>query len=138
MLKKILACLSCCLALTFLWIASSISLFSRYSSETEVYLEKNNSCAIITKVENNSLPFQFYKYGEACEVDKSQFDLEKTLREFDAKVLWTEDTESGKSYYAYAPKMRYSCQLKGKKINLHLFVGRDKVKMASPLVFGSY
>lgn len=138
MLKKICAYTSCLLVIVFLWVIWSTATFINYSNSSEIYLNKNNSCAKIVSVKNVEIPLQFYRYGEACEVNREQFNLDQVIKDFNAKILWTETTDFGKSYYAYSPNLKYSCSLKGQKVNLQIFVGKESVKLASPIIFGSY
>ncbi len=138
MFKKIFTYLSCILVLVFLWVISSNAVFTTYSSKSELYLRKNNSNSQILQVDSTLTPQYFYRYGEACEIQLNEFHIDKTLNDFEAKILWTETTEFGESYYAYSPKLKYSCTVNGKKVNLQIFVGKDTVKLASPIIFGSY
>ncbi len=138
MFKKIFTYSSCVLVLVFVWIISSSAIFITYSGKSELYLRKNNSNSQILQVDSTQTPLYFYKYGEACEIQLQKFDINKTLNELEAKVLWTETTEFGESYYAYSPKLRYSCTVNGQKVNLQIFVGRNTAKLASPIIFGSY
>ena len=138
MLKKIFAHLSCFLVIVFLWVIWSYPTFINYSNNSEIYQNKNNSCAKIVSVKNVDIPLQFYRYGEACEVNKEQFNLDQIINDFNATILWMETTDFGKSYYAYSKDLKYSCHLKGQKVNLQIFVGKENVKLASPIIFGSY
>ena len=138
MLKKALTIVCCALVISFAWVISSQAVFSSFSSKTEVYQRKNSSCADVTSISNEQLPLSFYRYGEAVTFDGKNFRLEEILDAFNASLKFTEQTEFGVSYYAYSKDLKYSCLVKGEKINLHVFINQDSVKLGSPILFGSY
>ena len=139
--KKIMSITFALLTLAFVWGINSTPLFKGYSSQYEVYLKSNSSNAQIINCCVKNLWKYFTRYGESCYVENfADFTDNPTsfIEELGGKVIFTEQTEKGVSYYGYSPKIKYSKVINGKTINLHLFVGSDYAKIGSPIIFGSY
>lgn len=136
MLKKWLTCALCACLIVGFSTFSIKPLFYHYANEFEIYT--GTSSERIYHVKENEFCFVFDARGEACLIDKDDFSLDVFLKEFSAKIIKTEQTDNGVSYYAVAPKMRYSVWLFNQTVNLHVFVGESTVKVASPIIYGSF
>lgn len=73
--------------------------------------------------------------GESAEFEN--FDLDGFLSRYDAEIIFKEELSDSVNYYCSAD-LPYSVELYGQKINLHICVRRDCVKVASPIIFGGY
>ena len=107
--------------------------FLSYASDYEVYFF-DGSYLPPQKISGNVLPFGVK--GEACEMEKTE--LEKLFLDFNASLLFSEEIDGGINYYAYSPKIKYRTKINGQTINLHVFLGKDKIKVGTPVIFGSY
>lgn len=65
------------------------------------------------------------------------FNLEKFLLQYGAKVVWREKLSDSVNYYC-AANLPYSVNLYGQTINLHVSVRGDTAKVGSPIIFGGY
>lgn len=137
MLKKVL--LLFCVGIITLYVVSiyQTPLFYKYSDSFTVYVGSNSSNADILNTNKSSFMFIKDKRGESCKINGS-FDLQSFLSEFDAQLVFTEQTEQGVSYYAYSNKVKYKQQIKSKPINLHVFIGKSGVTVGSPIIYGSF
>ena len=70
-------------------------------------------------------------------VEYTTFDLESFLKEVGGRVVFTEELSDSVNYYCTAD-LPYSVNLNGREINLHICVRQDRVKVASPIIFGGY
>ena len=139
MLKRLTVLFLCALTLIGCWWVNSNELFDGLNGiTTELYEHKNSSSAQISLASHLDYRFSTNKYGEACVVDRKDFCLAEFLSDFNASLIFTERLSHGVSYYAYSPQIKYSKNINGKKINIHVFVGDQNVKVASPIIFGSY
>lgn len=73
--------------------------------------------------------------GESAEY--GALDLDGYLKEVNGKVVFTEELSDSVNYYCTAD-LPYSVTISGQKINLHICVRKDGVKVASPIIFGGY
>lgn len=112
-------------------------LFNSYSESFEVYTKSASSNAVITTTTKDYYPLIFAKTGESCKI-KGEFDLTSFFIQTGAKLVFKEQTESGTSYYAYSKNIRYKKVINGKKVNLHVHVGKTDITVGSPIIFGSY
>jgi hypothetical protein len=91
------------------------------------------------KVVECSTPFSRLKLadvcGESCEYDNSS--VEDILRKYVGEVVFTETLSDSVNYYCKAD-LPYSIKLYGEEINLHISVKGEKIKVASPIIFGGY
>lgn len=73
--------------------------------------------------------------GESAEYDS--FDLESYLIKVNGAIVFTEELSDSVNYYCTAD-LPYSVNINGRTINLHVCVKSDRVKVASPIIFGGY
>ena len=135
MLKRVLTFLACFSFVCFLAVTCSRPLFSRYEKDVKIYLNSNSSLCEET-VQDKLL--QAGKTGESFCFLKGEIKVEQIFKDFSAEVIMVEQIEEGQSIYAYSKKIPYYKIIDGKKINLHVFVAKDTVKVGTPLIFGSF
>jgi hypothetical protein len=75
-------------------------------------------------------------------VDTFNFDLDAFLVRHQATIVFTEEIESGVSIYAYSKSVKYRKQIKGKIVNLQIFIPKEKqnkdITIGTPIIFGSF
>ncbi len=54
------------------------------------------------------------------------------------KLLWREENEDMKVFYAYSPRLKDDIKVHDKKVNLMISVSKNKVSIGTPLLYGSY
>lgn len=64
-------------------------------------------------------------------------DIDSLLKEFDAKIVFSEELSDSVNYYCKAD-LPYSVNLYGTEINLHVSVRGNTARVASPIIFGGY
>ena len=111
-------------------------LFSDYSDRYELYLKENSSVAEIVNADNYSFPFYVSVKGEACVVKCG--DEKEIIGDFNAKIIFTEETDDAVIIYAYSKKIPYEKIVSGKKVNLQIAKRNDVIKVGSPLIYGSF
>ena len=70
-------------------------------------------------------------------VEYREFDLDGYLKKVNGRVIFTEELSDSVNYYCTAD-LPYSVDINGQKINLHVCVRNESVKVASPIIFGGY
>ena len=138
MFKKITTLILSIFTLIVSWSLCSVSLFKDYQGQREVYLRENSSNCNIHNFEKDNTAYFTMRYGEACELKDVRQSPNEILNNFNAYLLFVENTEVGVSYYAYSPKIPYSIKINGYKVNIQIFAGEKSLKIASPIIFGSY
>ena len=119
----------------FLVITCSMPIFSKYKKQVKVYINSNSS--LCQETQGIKL-LQAGKMGESFSFNKGEIDIEKILSDFEADILFVENIKEGQSLYAYSKKIPYYKTISGRRINLHVFVTKDLVKVGTPLIFGSF
>lgn len=76
--------------------------------------------------------------SESCYIDKKGFNILDFLNKNNAKLVFTEQIESGCIYYAFSPTIKYMEKVKNEKINLQIFVGKNTIKAGAPLIYESF
>ena len=137
MFKKITATILSVLLLSTVPLFNAKPVFKGYSSEYEVYINSASSSAEIIRVSEKEFPFVKEVCGEAIKIELGQFSLEKFLEEFSAKVVFIEEISEGVSYYAFSKKIKYRKKIRGKTVNLQIFVG-ESVTVGTPIICGSF
>lgn len=87
----------------------------------------------------NCLALKKLTLGNVCGecAEYKSFDIEKYLASVNGKIVFCEKLSDSVNYYCEAD-LPYSVTLGGRKINLHVCVKDDGVKVASPIIFGGY
>ena len=111
-------------------------LFSDYADRYELYLKENSSVAEIVNADNYSFPFYVSVKGEACVVKCG--DEKEIIGDFNAEIIFTEETDYAVIIYAYSKKIHYEKIVSGKKVNLQIAKRNDVIKVGSPLIYGSF
>lgn len=127
-------CMAILTLVTFLNSGAVIKEEGKY----EVYLGSNSSNCKVVGVDKNEVKRFSLRYGESCEFSCESFDLVGLLDEYSAKIVYIEKTENGESYYCFSEKIKFSKTLNGKKVNLHVHWTKEKIKIGTPIIFGSY
>lgn len=65
------------------------------------------------------------------------FVLDEFLDAVGGEIVFCEELSDSVNYYCTAD-LPYSVNLYGKKINLHICMRKNSVKVASPIIFGGY
>ena len=139
--KKILSLAFVLISLSFVWSINSQPLFNGFGDRYEVYLKSNSSQAQIVSTLPQKVWLYFQRYGEACiisGVTKNNANPQNIIEDLGGEIIFIEETKEGTSYYGYSKNINYSQQIKGEKINLHLFVCGEYCKIGSPIIYGSY
>ena len=138
MFKRICTFFSIIIVLFGVFLLNYKPMFADFTDRLELYLDENSSNAQIISVE--TIDYRFIKNikGESFKIDKKCFSLDEFLNKTGGKVIFTETTEYGVSYYCYSNSIKYRKQIRGEIINLHVFVGKEQVTIGSPLIYGSF
>ena len=108
--------------------------FDCYEIYTSTYSSTENIIAVTTLKEYLSVA---KKKGESCR-GRGDASKDSIFSAFNARLIYIEETKEGTSYYGYSNKIKYQTEIKGGKVNLHVFVAKDYIKVGSPIIFGSF
>lgn len=136
MLKKCAVPFAVIIAVILIVFVSIAPIFNGYSTTFEIY--RGDSGSQIQTVDYKGYVLAGKIKGEAVTIDKQGFDLDKFLRAFRAKIKVMETVGQGVNYYAYSTKIPYSQRVKGKTVNLQIFMGETTVKVGTPMIYGSF
>lgn len=123
---------------SFLKFANGNSPLFCFADEIEIYFYDGSFC------EGVSASFSEYPFikgitGESCVIscddEKKPSDIAKKLG---GKILFSESTEEGVSYYGYSDKVKYKKRINGKVVNFQIFCCESRMKIGLPLIFGSF
>ena len=76
--------------------------------------------------------------GESFNVNNGEITPQQIIDEYSGTLVFTEKTEEGESFYAYSEKIAKYVKIYGRKVNLHIFVGKKTTVVGSPIIFGSF
>ena len=138
MFKKIFVfALSLILVSTF-FLFQRQPLFKNYGNDFEIYLSEGSSLSQVVVVSKQDFVLYGDVKGESCVILKNEFSVGDFFADFNAKILFSEMVEEGVSYYGYSSKIKYAESIDGKRVNLHVFVGKTQIKVGSPIIYGSF
>ncbi len=137
MFKRLFILCLCAVMLFLSHFAINASVFNGYTNKIEVYLGNNGSLSTVQTIDVKDYPYFNGVCGQSFKTDIKTFDFEKFIKDFSAKVVFTETIKEGISYYAYSPKIKERKTIKGHTINLQIFVGTS-VTVGVPLIYGSF
>lgn len=136
MLKRLAAIFLCLIGLIFCWVINSKSVFADMSDDVIVYEGSFSSLASFKKTDDYEYALTTCRTGESCTIKTG--DEKAVLSAFEAKIVFTETTDDGISYYAYSDKLKYYKTINGERVNLHIHVSGDCVKAGTPLIYGGF
>ena len=128
-----LAAFSCAV----LWVLNSFS-FPQGETRAEYYLYTPSSQAKRTPDLSPQDALFLQGVGYEYQTDDGEVFAIKQVRALRATVLKTERVGNICSYYCYSPALGKTVTVLGLKVNLHIVVKGNDVKIGSPLVFGGY
>jgi hypothetical protein len=137
-MKKTLTIILATIFIFGFWFWVNTPIFYKYSKNVEVYSLNNSSNARIDFCISLQYKFKFFKVGESCTIEKKDFCLREFIDYYNAKVIFTENTAFGESFYMYSNKIPYGKKINGKIINLHLLINGRQIVMGTPIIYGSY
>lgn len=137
MFKRFLAFFSVSAVFTLVLFCYCLPVFYGYSEKFEICYITASSSGRIEETSAEDFPL-FDKYGESFTVRGDKISVEDILERFNAKIVFTEKINEGISFYAYSDKIAYRKTIAGKKVNLHIFVGKNKTTVGTPIIFGSF
>lgn len=138
MFKKTAVILASCFLIIALYFYLNTPIFKDYANTYEVYLESYSSSDDIVKVTCDNFSLLQSIKGLSFKTDKDNFSIAEFLEDFGAEIKFTESVKEGTSYYCYSGKIKYREMVKGKIINLHVFIGSEQVTVGAPLIYGSF
>ncbi len=113
-------------------MANGAPSFKGNGENLEIYQNSYSSTCSVGKAR-----IPFFKTGEAITLDGSA-DLERLIAEFKAEIKLVDNCDSQTDYYCYSPYFKVFKMVRGEKINLHISVSEERVKMGTPIIFGSF
>ena len=136
MFKKIFFTLAFVTLLISFTVVYATPVFNKKSEEITFYYGSNSSLS--TEKAASGSAFSFNAYGECYKTGKDGASVSEILSEFGATLVFNERIEEGESFYAYSPRIRYLKVISGKRVNLHVFVGKTQITVGTPIIFGSF
>lgn len=137
MFKKFSLCFSVALIFSLSVYVYGEPIFKGYSDSFSVCFYSASSSGTIKEIDGKDIPV-FGKYGESFCKNNNEISVTEVFERFAAEVIFTEKIAEGVSYYAYSENIPYGKLIKGRKVNLHIFVGKEKTTVGSPIIFGSF
>ena len=114
--------------------------FSRYAGERAFYLYSPTSQATIKS--RVALTQLHDIQGESVTITKPITEKEaflgQVLNDYNACVLWEETCANTTSYYCYSSRIQGGVDVGGRRVNLHIAFGDERVKLGTPLIFGGF
>ena len=101
---------------------------------------KSSQSKIITLSESEADYFFYFKRdlkGE-CVVFYDIERVENLLLDLSATKIFTEKGEDFYCEYYYSPKISNCLFINGEKVNLHVSYSNNNIRVATPLIFGSF
>ena len=135
---KVITCILSVITVFGVYFCTQTPLFYGYSDTFEISTLSSSSKAIFQNVNESQYRFSFNRTGESCEIFTGEINVDKILADFSAEIVFIEETAEQTSYYAYSDKIKYLKILDGKKVNLHISTSSEKIKIGSPIIFGSF
>jgi len=132
-----LICVLGAAAFSALKFFNSYSPLFRYADTLEVYSRKG-SFGAGTAADITEYAFINCKTGESCVLKDENKSPSDVAKELGGKILFTEETEAGVSYYGYSRKIKYKEIINGKVVNFQIFKGENRVKIGLPIIYGGF
>lgn len=120
-----------------LFLANTSFCLKDFNGHFEVYRFSSSSNAIIISIRKEDMKYILNKTGEGCFLTEN-IEVDEILSMLSAKVVFTENTENGTSYYAYCGNIKMSKIINNKQINVQIHKSEQGIKIGTPLIYGSF
>ena len=125
MLKKMIY-VACLFFTLLLYMVYTVPFYN-----VEVTYGKGSNCIV-----KNTKVAMFY--DSVCVTKNKDFNYQNLANEIGATLQFVEEVNGVVSYYYYSQKIPKMQMLNGKKINLHVAVANNYIKIGSPFIYGGY
>ncbi|MBO5850867.1 MAG: hypothetical protein J6R29_00860, partial [Clostridia bacterium] len=122
MLKKAL-CLFCLFSICILYSVNVIP----YNNVEVTYGKKSNCTVKNVKVAT------FYE--SASIIKERNYNYYNLIKDTNAKLQFVEEVDGVVSYYYYSKKFKKTQNINGTKVNLHIAVSNDFIKIGTPFIY---
>ncbi len=123
---------------SFLKFANRTSPLFGFAEEIEIYFYDGSFCEGVNAIASE-YPFIKGITGESCVISCGNEKKPKDIaKELGGKILFSESTEEGVSYYGYSDNVKYKKRVNGKVVNFQIFCCESRMKVGLPLIFGSF
>ena len=101
-------------------------------------LQKNSlSILDIARVKGECVQTEIFTYTQGRYLTKSEI-AEEIIQKYQAEILFCEEAGGTLSYYGYVSAWSDGVWLYGRKVNLHVAVGEERLSVGTPIIFGGY
>lgn len=91
----------------------------------------------LTRVKGECVFTEISAYDRGRYLSNEEIACEIAAR-YGAEVLIREEIDGVVSYYAYTPSWQGGLYIGGKKINLHIAFGRERLAVGTPIIFDGF
>lgn len=126
------------LLLISLFFINKTPVFKDFSDEYEVYFNTYSDTASIKTINIYEYPFTFSIKGESCVIKNKEFNIDDFFSSMNAKLLFSEEVDGVKCYYAYSTTIKYLKIVNNQKVNLQVAISNQQIKVGSPIIYGSF
>ncbi len=91
----------------------------------------------LTRVKGECVFTEISTYDGGRYLSNEEIACEIAAR-YGAEVLIREEIDGVVSYYAYTPRWQDSLYINGKKINLHIAFGEERLAVGTPIIFDGF
>ena len=103
----------------------------------EAYMDSYSSGNVLV-LDGKNLIMPLNRKGECYTFSKFNFDVDGLIKSLQIKIMFTEEDSGGVSIYGYSSKIKYKKHINGKKINVHIRLNLETVKVGFPIIYGSF
>ena len=101
-------------------------------------LQRNSlSLFDLTRVKGECVQTEISAYAQGRYLTKSEI-AEEIIQKYQAEILFCEEAGGSLSYYGYVSAWSDGVWLYGRKVNLHVAVGEERLSVGTPIIFGGY
>lgn len=76
--------------------------------------------------------------GKSFKFGTGEFDLQKFIKKYSFKIIFSQDFESTKVLYLYSDKLCGKKNINGKEVNLQVAITSSYIVAGSPVILGAY
>ena len=95
------------------------------------------SISDLTRIKGECVFTEISAYDGGRYLTKEEISREVATR-YGAEILFTEEVDGVVSYYAYTPCWQDGFYINGRKVNLHIAIGKGYVKVGTPIIFDGF
>ena len=138
MFKRIVCLFLVSVSLLFFFYANKKPVLSDFSKTYEISIKNYSSAENLLTVSQAEFLAVYKVCGESVTLSIDDISESELIEKLHAIKVFENEINGEKHTYYFSYKIKYGVTLNGRTVNLHIALNGDKIKIGTPIIYGSF